>query len=99
MKLKAVFMVMLPESDPEKHIATVSTPVAELTVVCVKDIEEAVKVSKELVEKGIKAIELCSAFGNTEVARISEAVGKDVIVGTVRFDLENSAKFMKLAGL
>ncbi|VUT23791.1 MAG: hypothetical protein MOIL_00158 [Candidatus Methanolliviera sp. GoM_oil] len=99
MQIKVAFMVMMPESDPEKHIATVNTPVAELTVVCVKDIEEAVKMSKELVEKGIKAIELCSAFGNTEVARISEAVGKDVIVGTVRFDLENSAKFMKLAGL
>jgi len=99
MQLKAAFMVMLPESDPKKHIATVSTPVAELTTVCVKDIEEAVKVSKELVKKGVKVIELCSAFGNSEVARISEAVGRDVVVGTVRFDLENSSKFLKLTGL
>jgi hypothetical protein len=99
MQLKVAFVVMLPESNPEKHRATINTPVAELTTVCVKDIEEAVKISKELVEKGIKAIELCSAFGNSEVARISEAVGRDAVVGTVRFDLENSAKFKELAGL
>jgi hypothetical protein len=99
MQLKAVFMAMLPESDPKRHIATVSTPVAELTTVCVKDIEEAVKVSKESVKKGVKVIELCSAFGNSEVARISETVGKDVIVGVVRFDLENSSKFRKLTGI
>jgi hypothetical protein len=99
MKLKATFMAMLPESDPEKHTATVSAPLIELTVVCVKDIEEAVKISKDLVKKGVKVIELCSAFGNSEVARISEAVGKDVIVGVVRFDLENSSKFLKLTSL
>ena len=99
MQIKLAFVAMIPESDPEKHRATFSTPVAELTSVCVKDIEEGVKVSKELVKKGIKVIELCPGFGNSEVARISEVVGKDVIVGVVRYDLENSAKFMKLAGL
>jgi hypothetical protein len=50
-------------------------------------------------KKCVKVIELCSAFGNSEVVRISEAVGKDVIVGVVRFDLENSVKFIKLTGL
>jgi hypothetical protein len=99
MQIKAAFMAMLPESDPEKHRATINTPVAELTTVCVKNIEEAVKISKELVKKGVKVIELCSAFGNSEVARISETVGKDVIVGVVRFDLENSSKFRKLTGI
>jgi hypothetical protein len=44
-------------------------------------------------------IELCSAFGNTDVAKISEAVSEDIVVGGVRFDLENSARFKKLAGL
>ena len=99
MQIKAAFMFMVPESDPEKHISIISAPKIEITTVGVKDIKEAVKISKELVKKGVKVIELCSAFGNGEVARISEAVGKDVIVGTVRFDLENSAKFIKLAGL
>jgi CRISPR/Cas system-associated endonuclease Cas3-HD len=99
MQLKVAFVVMLTESNPEKHRSIINTPVAELTTVCVKDIEEAVKISKELVEKGINAIELCSAFGNNEVARISEVVGKNIIVGVVRFDLENSAKFRGLVGL
>jgi uncharacterized protein with GYD domain len=99
MQLKAAFMLMVPESDPKKHIATVSMLKAEITTVGVKDIEEAIKESKELVKKGIKVIELCSAFGNTDVAKISEAVSEDIVVGAVRFDLENSAKFKKLAGL
>lgn len=94
--MKFAFILMVPGSDPEKHIAVISTPALEFTTVWVKDIEEAVKISKELVKKGIKAIPLCGAFGNTDVARVVEAVGKDVAVGVVRFDLENSAKVTKL---
>ena len=52
--------------------------------------------SLTIVKKGIEVIDLCSSFRNSEVARISEAVGRDVVVGVVRYDLENSAKFMKL---
>ena len=96
MQIKVAFMAIMPESDSEKHRATINTPLEELTIVYVPDIDEAVKVSKELVEKGIKVINLCPGFGNSEVVRIAEAVGKDVIVGAVRFDLENSVKCMSV---
>jgi hypothetical protein len=42
---------MVPQSDPKKHIAAVSTPKVEITTVGVKDIGEAIKESKELVKK------------------------------------------------
>jgi len=51
MQIKLAFVVMIPESDPEKHRATINTPVAELTAVWVKNFDEAIKISKELVKK------------------------------------------------
>ena len=86
-KLKAAFMFVAPEADPSKHRAVVDTPVVELTVVGVKNYDEACKVAKELVEKGVKAIELCGGFGHLGVAKIVEAVAGKATVGVVRFDI------------
>ncbi len=50
--------------------------------------QQAVATCKELVQsENIKAIELCGGFGNQGTARIAEAVGSDVAVGVVRFDV------------
>lgn len=44
-------------------------------------------VAKELVEQGIKAIELCGGFGNVGVSLVADAVQCKVPVGVVRFDI------------
>jgi len=87
MGLKAAFIFVAPEADPERHRSVISTPVVELHVVGVKNYDEASRVAKELVDNGIAAIELCGGFGNKGVAKISEAVGGKVPVGVVRFDI------------
>lgn len=87
MALKAAFMFLAPDVDPEKHRSTVVTPEVELTAVAVRDYAEAERVAAQLVEQGIVAIELCGGFGNKGTARIAEAVGDKAAVGAVRFDV------------
>jgi hypothetical protein len=39
------------------------------------------------VAQGVAAIELCAGFGHEGVAAVQRAVGPDIAVGVVRFDL------------
>ena len=87
MTTKAAFIYIAPENDYKTHRAFIDSPVVNLTVVGVKDYEEAEYVAKELVKEGITAIELCAGFGLNGVARVSKAVEGRALVGVVRFDL------------
>jgi hypothetical protein len=87
MSTKAAFIYIAPENDFNKHRAVIDSPVVELSVVGVKNYDEAEKVALELVGAGVKAIELCAGFGNEGTARISQAVKGKALVGVVRFDL------------
>jgi hypothetical protein len=84
-KPKVVFMFQTPDADPAKHRATLSLDSVDLIVVGVKDYDQAVEVSQDLMKEGVSAFELCGGFGNIGVARVAEAV-KGVLVGVVRFD-------------
>ncbi|MBS3784817.1 MAG: hypothetical protein KGY78_10280 [Anaerolineae bacterium] len=86
MALKAAFIFVAPDADPQQHRKTVETPEVELTAVAVNDYDEAVTVCKELLEEGIGAFELCGGFGHVGTARVVEAVGGQAAVGVVRFD-------------
>lgn len=87
MATKAAFIYIAPENDYNTHRAFIDSPVVSLTVIGVKDYEEAENVAVELVKDGITAIELCAGFGLNGVARISKAVEGKALVGVVRFDL------------
>jgi hypothetical protein len=86
-KFKAAFMFVTPDSDPKTHITSMATPeVLDLVVVGVKDYEQATVVARELVDQGVKAIELCGGFGQIGVGKVAAAVGDRAFVGVVRFD-------------
>ncbi len=85
MKVNAAFIFVAPEVDYKKHRTVVDTPVVSLTVVGVKNYTEAVEVAKELVEQGVKAIELCAGFGNEGIALVSKAVKGKASVGADKF--------------
>ncbi|MEA3386546.1 MAG: DUF6506 family protein [Thermodesulfobacteriota bacterium] len=86
-KLKAAFMFVAPDADPGDHRVSISTPATvELIVVGVKNYQQAIQVSKELVEQEVQAIELCAGFGQIGVAKVAQAVGDKAVVGAVRFD-------------
>ncbi len=86
MALKAAFIFVAPNVDPEKHRATVSTPEVELIAVAANNYAEAQELAKKLVADGVVAIELCGGFGNKGTAMIAEAVAGKAAVGVVRFD-------------
>jgi hypothetical protein len=86
MTLKAAFIFLAPDVDPNKDRQTVDTPQVELTAVAAGNYAEAEAVAVELVEGGISAIELCGGFGNRGTARIAAAVAGKAAVGVVRFD-------------
>jgi len=87
MSVKVAFMFVAPEVDYNKHRATIDSPIVNLSVVGVKNYDEAVTVALQLVEEGITAIELCAGFGTEGTALIAKAVGDKAVVGAVRFDL------------
>ena len=63
----------------------------------VRDDEEAIAVSKKLVqEKGCWLIELCGGFGPEGAKMIADAVGEDIIVGYVDFSPEMREKLDKI---
>lgn len=79
-------MFIAPGANPQQHRSVIQTPAVELTVVGVKDYQDAVTAAKELAASGIGAIELCGGFGHEGVAKIAAAAGSGVQVGVVRFD-------------
>ena len=89
MTTKAAFIFVAPEADSKIHRTVVDTPVVSLTVIGVKNYEEAETVAVELVEQGVKALELCAGFGNEGLARISKAVNGKAAVGAARFDFKS----------
>jgi hypothetical protein len=84
--LKAAFIFLAPEANPENHRALVATPTVELIVVGVPDYARAEMVARALVEEGVVAIELCGGFGHEGTARMVRAVHGKAAVGVVRFD-------------
>ena len=87
MTTKAAFIFVAPEADPQKHCAVIESPVIELSVVGVKNYQEAEEAAQKLVADGVTAIELCAGFGSEGTARIARAVKGKAVVGAVRFDL------------
>lgn len=86
MKVNAAFLFVAPETDYMKHRAVIETPALTLNIIGVKNYKEGVVVAKELVDQGVRSLELCAGFGNEGIAMISKAVEGKAAVGAVKFD-------------
>jgi len=84
--MEAAFIFIAPEADAAKHTARIETPMVKLTIVGVKNYEEASIEARSLLAKGVTAFELCAGFGNEGVALINKALEGKALVGAVRFD-------------
>ncbi|SNS18138.1 hypothetical protein SAMN05446037_1005147 [Anaerovirgula multivorans] len=93
MSLKAAFIFVAPEADSNKHRAAIKTPMVSLIAIGVKDYKEAIEVTKELVEQGIAAIELCGGFGLEGAAAVKKAAEGKAAIGVVRFDNHPGLQF------
>jgi hypothetical protein len=85
--LKAAFIFVAPDADPQFHRQWIETPKVHLLSVGVRDYAQAAATARQLVEDGIAAIELCGGFGNKGTAMICDAVEGKIPVGVVRFDI------------
>lgn len=86
MALQAAFIFLAPGADAARHRSVVQTPGVDLTVVGVPNYTEAEHTARDLIAKGIAAIELCGGFGTAGAARIAAVAGDKAAVGVVRFD-------------
>jgi len=86
-KIRIAFMYVDSQADPEKHRVVAPSPEhLEMTIVGVKNFDQAKDIASQLAEEGIKIIELCGGFGFKATAKIKETVGDTVEIGVVRFD-------------
>ena len=89
MPVKTVFVIVSPDGDPEKHIATIKTAGLEITTVVCKylDVDQVVHVCKDMVDnQGIETIIVCPAFTHEHLGRLQSAVGSDVPISVARSD-------------
>ncbi len=57
-----------------------------VTMIGVRNYQEACQVAREFVDQGAIAVELCSAFGPKGIAMVVDAIEDKVPVGAIRFD-------------
>ena len=94
--LKCAFILILPGADSRTDIVTIEKPNVCQMMVGVKDFDDAVNTAKSLVEDGVELIEVCGGFGPISAAKVIEAVGDKVPVGSVSFGVESAGKFSAL---
>ena len=70
----------------------------ENAVIGVSSIDEAVKEAKELQRQGVKAIELCGAFGPDGAKAVIKATGGQVPVGYVTHLREQDVLYNRIFG-
>jgi hypothetical protein len=75
--------------DPTVDRAVIENGGLRTTIVAVPERSAAAKVAVELVEGGAQTVELCGAFGEATVARVIEATGGRVPVGSVTYGMES----------
>ena len=77
------------EEDPAVDRAVIDRGGLRTTIVAVPEKSAVVKAAVELVDGGAQSIELCGAFGPVWTARVIEAIGGRVPVGSVAYGMES----------
>jgi hypothetical protein len=82
------FIYTADAADPERDWNVVESGTCTTILVGVDRPEHGVGVAERLVADGVQLIELCGGFGPVHAARIIEAVGRFVPVGSVGYGPE-----------
>lgn len=75
--------------DPAVDRAVIERGGLRTTIVAVPEKSAVVQVAVELVDGGAQSIELCGAFGPVWAARVIEAIGGRVPIGSVSYGMES----------
>ncbi len=90
------FIFLGPGTDPASDRIVIERGGFRSTIVPVPEDSAAVEVAVELADDGAQLIELCGAFGPVIAARVIEATGGRVPVGSVGFGSESVAALAAL---
>lgn len=83
------FIVKGAGYDPGRHVTRLESPEITTTVVGVSTPEEALAVATRMVADGVQLIELCGGFGPVWTAKVIDAIGGAVPVGSVGYGPES----------
>lgn len=90
--LKELFIIKVPQVDPNKARTEIILPHYEFYTVLVEDYKMALEEGQKIVnEKNIHAVILCAGFSNQEVGGISETLGENIGVLIARGDARSSS--------
>lgn len=84
------YVFISPGFDPGKNVTELASATCRFKTVGidVSKKEQVVEVAKKLVSEGVQLIELCGGFGPVWVAKVIEATGGKVPVGSVAYGPE-----------
>ena len=84
--------------DPAKHRMVMQSDRFEMIAVGIDDPAAGPAVARALVDEGIELLELCGGFGPVWTARVIEAIGGKIAVGSVGYGPEAIAPMHRLFG-
>jgi hypothetical protein len=92
------FIVTGTGYDPAEHRVTLASPQITTLMVGVSKPEQALPVAQAMVADGVQLIELCGGFGPLWTARVIEAIGAKIPVGSVGYGPESIDQMHALFG-
>lgn len=96
--MKKFAFILMGKDYKKEHTATFETG-TKVTYICtVNSYEEAKKKVLELKENGVRAIELCGAFGKKKADELIELTNNEIAIGYVVHNKEQDQLFMNFFG-
>lgn len=82
-------ILLWEDADPDADRIVRETSHERLTIVFAPSVEVAANVASELAAQGTELIELCGGFGLEAGAKVFNAAGGQVAVGTVSYGIDS----------
>ncbi|CAL9585070.1 hypothetical protein SUDANB95_05079 [Actinosynnema sp. ALI-1.44] len=92
------FVYLAEGCDPARDVSVVDTGACRTVLVGVGRVEQVVAAARRLVDDGAELVELCGAFGPVWTAKVLDAVGGRVPVGSVTYGAEATRQLHDLFG-
>src|SRR4051795_5931340 len=87
---KWAYIFLSPGFNRETHTTRMLSSECEFVTIGLdfNDKDQVLEIARKLVEEGVQMIELCGGFGPLWIAKVSEAIGSAVPVGSTAYGPE-----------